>query len=89
MTYRISRKKAFQWIVLTGAALISMRAYYVQEMVAMLFFAAVLVACMTGAVLIVLLLAHAGRTAFALAGVSTGAFGRAARRQWGVPKDMS
>jgi hypothetical protein len=65
MTYRISRKKAFQWIVLTGAALISMRAYYVQEMVAVLLLAAVLVACMTGAVLIVLLLAHAGRTAFA------------------------
>jgi hypothetical protein len=54
----------------------------------MLFFAAVLVACMTGAVLIVLLLAHAGRTAFALAEVYSGAFGRAARRHWDVPKDM-
>jgi hypothetical protein len=82
MNYRISQRKIFKWIGLTTTALIAVRVYYVQELIAVFVIFSILFASLAGVVLIVFLLDHAAQTALAWAEVCVRAFGRAARRGW-------
>jgi hypothetical protein len=82
MNYWISQRKIFKWIVLTTTALIAVRVYYVQELIAAFVIFSLLFACLAGVVLIVFLLDHAAQTALAWAEVCVRTFGRAARRGW-------
>jgi uncharacterized MnhB-related membrane protein len=80
MNYQFSRKKIFQWIYAAAAALIAMRMFFVQQLIAAFLLFSALSACIAVVVLILFMLDHAWQVAFARAEVYVRAFGRPAPR---------
>lgn len=75
-----------EWAVLITAALIAIRQFYVQELIAAFVIFSVLFACLAavvaGGALMIFFVDRAGQIAFAWAEVYTRAFARLARRGW-------
>jgi DNA-binding protein len=82
MNYRISRGKIFKWIALAVSALIAMRLFFVQQLIAAFLIFSVLFACIATVVLIVFVLDRVVQIAFARGEIYLKAFGRAVRRAW-------
>jgi hypothetical protein len=82
MNYRISRGKIFKWIVLAVTALLAMRLFFVQQLIAAFLIFSVLFACIAAVLLILFVVDHAVQIAFAQAGAYMRTFSHAARRGW-------
>ncbi len=70
MNYRISHRKMFKWIVQTSAALIAIRQFYVQQLIAALLIFSILFA------------SYAWQAALDQIEIHAKAIGRTARRSW-------
>lgn len=82
MNSLIVRGKILKWIVVGAAALMAMRLFVVQQLVAAFLIFSVLFACLAFVALIFFLLDQAYQIALARADVYMRAIGRAARRAW-------
>src|SRR5258708_34927495 len=89
MNFRISHWKPFKRMVLATTALIAMRLFFVQQLIAAFLLFSVLFACIACVALIVFLLDEAVQTALAWAEMFMRAFRRAAWRGWEPAEGVS
>ena len=82
MNYRISHRKMFKWTVQTSAALIAIRQFYVQQLIAALLIFSILFASLAVVVFLIFLLDYAWQAALDQIEIHAKAIGRTARRSW-------
>jgi hypothetical protein len=82
MNYSMVPMKIIKRIVLTATALIAIRQFYVQELIAAVIIFSVLFACLAVVVLLLFLVDQAWQAALDQIEIHAKAVGRAARRNW-------
>jgi hypothetical protein len=87
---RISPRKTFSWIFLTIAALIAMRLFFVEELIAAFLIFSVQFAILVSVVLVLVLLDHVFQTALSWAEACWKSFGRAPAPKVGqIPQELA
>jgi hypothetical protein len=89
MNFRISHRKTFKRMALATTALIAIRLFFVQQLIAAFLLFSVLFACIACVALILFLLDEAVQTALAWAEMFMRAFGRAAWRGWELAEGVA
>jgi hypothetical protein len=79
MNHDALRTAIFKWILLVCAALMTLRLYFVQQMIAAMFIFSIFFLCMAAVALMLVVLDYAGQIVLARAEATIRALGRPAR----------